>query len=294
MILDTDIGTDVDDAWALALCLASPEIELLGVTLVHANLDVRAKIALKMLGLAGRSDVPVYRGLSEPLTEGASVYWAGHEGTETDFSDIAGLEARAGAVEFIIETVERMPSEVTVCSIGPLTNVAAAIARAPGVMRRCAGLVIMASTFEGEGNDAAAREHNACVDPAATRIVLESGIPATLVGLNVTMRVWVDSDDLAQVEDSPLGAYLAAMSRQYMRIGGRNLCYMHDPLAVSTMLDSSSVSTQRMTAHVLDDGRVAYTREERGPLDVAVDVDPERFREMLIRRIGRHSGGNPN
>ena len=285
LILDTDIGSDVDDAWALALCLASPEIELIGVTLVHADLDTRARIALKMLKLAGRTDVPVYKGISKPLTESASIYWAGHEGTMTDFSDIAGLEARDGAVDFILDTIERSPGEVVLCPVGPMTNIGEAIRRAPETARKAKKLAIMGTTYAGEGVESASPEHNGCVDPLATKLVMESGIPATVVGLNVTMQVKVRPEDLAGLAGSPFGEYLAAMTNQYFRVAGREFTYMHDPLAVAAVFEPSLVTTRRMRAQVLDDGRVAYTSDDRGVLDVCTGVDVVGFEAMLTSRV---------
>ena len=283
LILDTDIGTDVDDAWALALCLASDEIDLLGVTLVHADLDVRARIALKMLKLARRADIPVYKGLSTPLTRGAAVHWGGHEGAGTDFSDIEGLSALDGAVEFIVDTVERHAGQVVVCPIGPLTNIAEAIRSSPDTMRKVTRLVIMGTTFDGEGPGCAAPEHNGCVDPAATKIVLESGIPATIVGLNVTTRVSVNREDSRRLQGSPLGDYLTAMTDQHYDLIGRDFTWMHDPLAVAALVDPSLVATRKMTAQVRGDGCVTYTAE--GPLDVCVDVDADTFEKLLLSRI---------
>jgi len=285
LILDTDIGSDVDDAWALALCLASPEIELVGVTLVHADLDTRAKIALKMLKLAGHADVPVYKGISQPLTEGASIHWGGHEGTMTDFSDIAELEPRDGGVDFILEVIDRYPGEVVLCPVGPMTNIGEAIRRAPEKTRKVKRLAIMGTTYTGEGVESASREHNGCVDPVATRLVMESGIPATVVGLNVTMQVKVRSDELEGLAGSPFGEYLAAMTNQYFRVIGRELTYMHDPLAVATVFDPSLVTTRHMRAEVLDDGRVAYTSDESGVLDVCTDVDVTGFESLLTSRV---------
>lgn len=286
LILDTDIGTDVDDAWALALCVSSPEIQLLGVTLVHANLDVRAKIALKMLKLAGRARIPVYKGLSDPLTPGYGKYWAGHEGTETDFSDIAGLVACDNAVDFIVDTVGKHPGQVVLCSVGPMTDVGDAIRRAPETMRKLKKLVIMGSAFEGYGSENAAREHNACVDPVATKLVLESRIPATIVGLNVTKQVKIQHSDLAQIEVSGFGRYLSAMTKQYLGIIGRSFTFMHDPLAIATLLDPTVVGTQRMSAEVLDDGRVVFASdEEKGWLDVCTEVNAPKFERLLLERI---------
>ena len=293
LILDTDIGTDVDDAWALALCLCSNDIDLLGVTLVHADLDTRARIALKMLKAAGRETVPVYKGLSKPLTSGAKLHWAGHEGAETDFSDITGLSARDGAVDFILDTVERQPGEVVVCAVGPFTNIGEAIRRSPETMRKVNKLVIMGTTYAGEGSRNAQPEHNGGVDPEATREMLESGIPTTVVGLNVTTRVTVRRADIGELEGFPLGDYLAAMTYHYCRIVDRDHTWMHDPLAVAALMDPWVVTTRKMSARILDDGSAAYTSTPDGPLDVCVDVDVERFRELLWTQLRacRHGRG---
>lgn len=285
LILDTDIGTDVDDAWALALCLGSSDIDLLGVTLVYADLETRAKVALKMLKLAGRTDVPVYRGISEPSTQGLTLYWPGHEGTDTDFSDIEGLSARDGAVDFILETVRRHPGEVVVAPIGPLTNIAAAIQRDPETMRKVKRFAIMGSTYSGEGREHAGIEHNIHSDPSAAKIVYESGIPATSVGLNVTGNVVIRRDDLAPIKQTAFGAYLAAMTEQLYGIWGRDHAYMHDPLAVATEIDPTLVTTRKMRADALGEGRIAFTSDENGYLDVCVDVDAERFEKLLRSRV---------
>ena len=285
LILDTDIGTDVDDAWALALCLAADEIDLLGVTLVHADLETRAKVALKMLKLAGRTDIPVYKGISDPLTQGIGRYWGGHEGTDTDFSDIAGLSADDGAVDFILDTVKRFPGEVVVAPIGPMTNIGAAIRRDPETMRGVKRFAIMGATYAGEGRENAAVEHNIRCDPDAAKLVLESRIPATVVGLNVTGRVVIRRDDLKPIEDTPFGGYLAAMTEQYYGIARRDYTFMHDPLAVATEIDRSLVTTRKMTAEALDAGKVAFASDENGPLDVCVDVDVEGFENLLRTRV---------
>lgn len=285
LILDTDIGTDVDDAWALALCLASPEIDLIGVTLVHADLDTRAKIALKMLKLAGRTDVPVYKGISLPLTDGQCVYWPGHEGTGTDFSDIEGLSAKDGAVDFILDTVKANPGDVVIAPIGPMTNIGAAIRRDPETMSKVKRFAIMGSSYEGDGRENARIEHNIRCDPDAAKIVFESGIPATVVGLNVTGRVVIRRDDLQPIKDTPFGGYLSAMTEQLYGIWGRDYAYMHDPLAIATEVDRSVVTTRKMTAEPIGEGAIAFTTDLHGSLDVCVDVDVDRFERLLQLRV---------
>lgn len=286
LILDTDIGTDVDDAWALALCLGAEEIELLGVTLVHADLEMRSKIALKMLKMAGRLDVPVYKGISNTLTQDGKLYWPGHEGKNTDFSDVEGLAAREGAVEYILETVERYPGEVVVCPIGPVTNVAEAIRRNPGTMSKVKRLAIMGSTFNGEGGGVASPEHNCAVDPLATKIVYQSDIPATVVGLNVTMQVAIDGKDVQSIEGTSLGDYLARMTYEYFDVRQRDFTHMHDPLAVATQIDPTVVSAIQSSSQVLEDGRVAWlSTGDSAKKDVCVSVDMDKFKNLLFSKV---------
>lgn len=285
LILDTDIGTDVDDAWALALCLASDEIDLLGVTLAYGHFDVRAKITLKMLKLAGRTDIPVYNGVPQPLTPDKSIFWGGHEGTDTDFSDITSLSVKDNAVDFMLETVNKYPGEIVICPIGPMTNLGEAIRRNPETMHKVKRFAIMGTTYTGEGIDAASPEHNGCCDPVATKIVLESGIPATVVGLNVTTKVTVDKEDIVKLKASLFADYLAAMTYQYFGIIGRDYTFMHDPLAVATLIDPSVVTTRKMRAEVLEDGRVVYNSDDAGVLDVCTDVDAEKFKKLLLSKI---------
>ncbi|MGI6294789.1 MAG: nucleoside hydrolase [Armatimonadota bacterium] len=285
LILDTDIGSDVDDAWALALCLASPEINLLGITLVHADLDVRAKIALKMLKLTNRQDTPVYKGISQPLTPDQPCHWAGFEGTNTDFSDIDESAAKDGAVDFILDTVKNYPGEVVITPIGPLTNIATAIQRDPETMREVKRLAIMGSTYTGDGHDHAEPEHNIRCDSAAAKIVLESGIPVTLVGLNVTSKVVIRREELSAIKSNPFGDYLAAMTEQIFELWHREATNMHDPLAVATQIDPSLCKTRKMRADVLAEGKVAWVSDDNGWIDVCVDVDAARFEKLLMSRV---------
>jgi len=172
-----------------------------------------------------------------------------------------------------------------VSPIGPMTNIGEAIRCSPGTMRKARKLAIMGTTYAGEDRKAASCEHNGCVDPVATKLVMESGIPATVVGLNVTTQVKVRPEDLAGLAGSPFGDYLAAMTDQYFCTCGRDFTHMHDPLAVATVFDPSVVTTRRMSAEVLEDGRAAYTSDERGRLDVCTAVDAPAFETLLTSRI---------
>ncbi|MFQ3548485.1 MAG: nucleoside hydrolase [Armatimonadota bacterium] len=288
LILDTDIGTDVDDAWALALCLASKEIDLLGITLVHADLETRAKITLKMLKQAKREDVPVYKGLSETITPNGKMFWGNFEGEGVDFSDINLDVIKDNAVDYILETIEANPNEIVLCAIGPLSNVAKAIQKSPETMKKLKKLVIMGGVYRGDGKQFADPEHNVCVDPVATKIVLESGIPAVVIGLNVTTQVVIKREDLRDIQHTELGDTLALMTHQYFSLRSRSYTFMHDVLAVHSIIDESVITTEPKSAEVLEDGRIVYSSD--GVLDVAVDVDAQKAEETLIARVSELVG----
>lgn len=286
-VLDTDIGTDVDDAYALLLSLASPELDIVAVTLVHADLDMRAKIAAKLLTLAKRTDIPVYKGISDPISSNRGHFWGGYEGEGVDLSGAEGVRVQDGAVDALIDLAARYGKELVISPIGPLTNIAMAIRKAPDVMRGIGRLCIMASTFSGLG--VAGREHNINADPVAAQEVLNSGIPATVVGLNVTMQVTLKDENVKGLQGrSPLGDYMAGLAERFFQACGRRWTHMHDPLAVACLVNPSIVRTEYYHGEVItegeDAGMIIYTEEGEPKVDVAVDVDTDAFDEHFISR----------
>src|SRR3954454_20755295 len=134
IILDTDIGTDVDDCLALALIVSSPELKLVGVTCVYGDTDLRARMVTKLLQLRGMSDVPVMAGVRKPLLNKRSVYWAGHEGEGllTPADDHLPYSSDP-AVDFIIRSAHENPGQIHLIGIGPLTNIAQVLLRDPQI-----------------------------------------------------------------------------------------------------------------------------------------------------------------
>jgi len=292
LILDTDIGSDVDDAFALLIALGCPEFHLAAVTLVHAKLDVRARIAFKILKLAGRLDVPVAAGYSDTLTPGGRQYWAGHEGSETDFSDVADLKPSGDAVDVMLRIVRGNPGQVIITPVGPMTNIAAAIQRDPETMKLIRRMVIMGSVFKGTGPACAGAEHNAQVDPEATAIVLESGLPITLVGLNVTLQTIVTAEQIDDLRNiSPLGDYTAHMASQFLDIVGARGTFMHDPLAVAIAAEPKIAQTRPLRPRALlrPNGEcvVEFEQAKDGEptVDVCVAIDAGWFERMFVSRI---------
>ena len=192
LIIDTDPGQD--DAVAILLALASPEIDLLGITTVAGNvpLDLTEVNARKICDLAGRQDVPVFAGLSRPLVRRLVTAEHVHGRTGLDGPDLPPPQTplqEQHAVDFIIETVRKEPSgSVTIAPIGPLSNIAMALQRAPDIAPRVKQIVLMGGgCFEG-GNITPAAEFNIYVDPHAAAVVFGAGIPITMMPLDVTHK----------------------------------------------------------------------------------------------------------
>ena len=294
VIIDTDIGTDIDDAYALLLALSSPELKLRGITLVHADIETRARIALKLLKLAGRLDIPVIPGESQPMNSERPLYWGGHEGRGLDFSDVesevAALKTAVSAPEFIARTASENPGRIVLIPIGPLTNVGIAIRDYPREMGRLKGIVCMGSTFQGFGPENAGIEHNIKLDPEAAQIVLGSGIPLLLVGLNVTLQTSLTEERVNEMaaKRTPLAEYMAHMTRDWFGVVGRKATCMHDPLAVAASFAPDMVTTIPVTAEVsLDNaGSVAYFEaDESSPVRICTDVAVDRFHAVFYSRV---------
>jgi len=260
LILDTDIGDDVDDAFALALLLRLPQANLTAVTTVHGAVEARAHIALKMVAAACREDVPVYVGSpgrgdrSRPLAYGG---WA------SDWSDTQ--PAAGDAASFIVSCVmDSPPGTVTLLAVGPLSNVALALRQEPRVAERLRRLVIMGGSVRvgyGPGSPPCP-EYNIACDPAAAKVVFESGAPLLVAPLDATMMLQPSREQLEALAGSP--APLARALQECLTLWGRGVPTLFDPMAAACALDDPGlrfVETERMHLEVTDNG---LTVERRG------------------------------
>ena len=300
VILDTDIGTDIDDAYALVLAATSPEIDLRAVVTVNNDVDLRACIARRLLDLMGRQDVPVIAGTPTARTPGVSLGWIGHEGQGIDLSDPSLLESiqRRPFTDAVAEAIVEGAfngNPLTIVPIGPMTNVAAVIDELPGeAVSRIGHIVAMASHFAGYGEAHASREHNVACDPDACEIVLEAGLPLSIVGLNVTKRTEMTAafvDRLASI-GGPLAEALCGMHRIWLDFVHSDRSPMHDPLAVASLIDASLLRFEQvaawMTPELRQSGAIVYDRPEPGEetwVRVATSVDAEAFHTLLYDRI---------
>ncbi len=243
VIFDCDPG--VDDAIAMLLAFASPdEVELVGVTTVAGNVPLAqtTRNALRIRALVQRPDVPVYAGCARPILP-AGRNPAGVHGTD-GLGDVGlpegGTAAAAHAVDFIIDSVRSAPGAVTLCPIGPMTNVALALLKAPDIVSMIRRIVLMGGAAFCPGNSTPEAEFNIWFDPHAAEVVFSSGVPIVMFGLDVTRQARISRESLtALTQDAgPVASAAVAMMTRY---GASDPC-LHDPCVIAHLIDPSLFS----------------------------------------------------
>lgn len=288
IILDTDIGGDVDDALALAFALSSPEINIVGVTTVNTDPPMRARIARKMLNVYGRPDVPVAPG-SKAMFDGSPTFCKDINHAVLVTVDDAPQPGDATALILDVSTRHRP----VMVGIGCWTNIALAFQRDPTLSQRIDRLILMGGSFAD-----ASPESNIVCDPAAAAHVLSLPVPKLLVPLDVTMQCRYRAAQQAPLLQSP--APRAAIVRDAMRAWQQArhpddpgaVPVLHDPLAVALAFDATLIR-QRESLHVdvipRDDDGAPITRVVPGQpanAEVVLDVDGARFEALFARRVG--------
>jgi inosine-uridine nucleoside N-ribohydrolase len=286
---------------AILLALASPELDLVGVTTVAGNqtLDKTTRNALVALEVGGRSDIPVAAGADAPLCRELRTAAHVHGETGLDGPELPESSARpvdTHAADFLAELIE--PESVLV-PMAPLTNIALLLERHPDVRERIDRIVWMGGAI-AEGNITPAAEFNAFVDPEAAAAVFASGIAITMIGLDVTHKALFTRAHAEQLREAGrAGRFVAELSDFFQRFHERSYGFegspIHDAMAVAHVIDPTLVTTRHVNVAVetrseLCDGRTVVDlrgvtgRPENA--DVGVDVDAERFLELLVSRIG--------
>lgn len=278
ILLDTDIGSDIDDAVCLAYLLAQPECDLLGITTVSGEPVERAMIASALCQVAGKQ-IPIYPGAAEPLL-GPQRQPQAPQARALDRWPHTTTFPRGEAIEFMRQTIRRHPGEVLLLAIGPLTNVALLLASDAEIAGLLRGLVLMCGVFTNRLPGAGPREWNALCDPHATAIVYRAR-PAVhrSIGLDVTRQVTLQADEVRQRFQGPLLQPVLDFSQVWFE--QRTTLTFHDPLAAATIFDEQICSFERGTIEVeLTSERLAgltYWQPGTGPHEVALGVDPARF-----------------
>ncbi len=325
VIVDCDPGngiafTDVDDGLALALALAHPAIHLEGVTIVAGNTP-RATgyaVARELLALA-RSSAPVSIGDADEPRPDSAIWRSLLDGRRDDEAWVRDFEATTliaatepppnttGAVDYLVEAVRDAPGEITVAALGPLTNVAAAIERDPGFARDVRHITIMGGAF---AHDRMPQELNFGYDPEAAHTVLTSGAQISLVPFDVTATTLLTGSQLEQLDEGvPVQRFVARTTAPWLRFSDARFalggCFLHDPLVIAALIDSSLVDWIDVSVDVVLTDPLARGRPIRwdgagaifgggsltlpatGAVRVARSVDSTRFSELLIDSIRR-------
>jgi inosine-uridine nucleoside N-ribohydrolase len=301
VVLDCDPGHD--DAIALLLALASPELELLGVTTVSGNqtLEKTTANAIRVLDHLGRDDIPVAAGAPRPLVRERRVAADVHGETGLDGPELpppAREPEPEHAIDWIATTLAAAPSPVTLVATGPLTNVALLLARHPELEPKLERVVLMGGAI-AEGNVTPAAEFNIWADPEAAQRVFSSGLEVTMVGLDVTHRALLRQADVDRLAAAGSAGKLVAdlysfYARFHRQRYGWDGAPVHDALALAHVIDGTLLETKHCgvivdTGPELSRGRTHVDLWGRAGWEpnchVAVKVDAARFLKLLVGRI---------
>ncbi len=303
ILFDTDPG--IDDACAILLALASPELSLEGLSVVHGNCSVdQAMInALSVLELAKAGHVPVARGCELPLVQPSLLAPETHGNTGLGYALLPEPRTRPvvqHGSDFLIQKIMASPGEITLVAIGPLTNVALAIRQEPRLVQAVREVIVMGGALRYEGNTTAVAEFNTYVDPHAAHIVYHSGMPITLVPLDVTYQCILTKADVQKMRqvEAPITKFVEDATRFYMEFHDEfqsiEGCVINDPLALALTVAPELCSYREMPVDVDISGGISMGKtvgdfynygKLPANMKVALAVKPRDFIDLFVERI---------
>lgn len=307
IIIDTDPGQD--DAVAILLALASPEeIEVLGITAVAGNvpLSLTEKNARIVCELAGRPDIPVYAGCDRPLKRKLVTAEHVHGKTGLDGPELPEpkikLQEKHG-VDFIIDTILQEPeNSISLCPLGPLTNIASAILKQPKIVSRIKKIVLMGGAYFEVGNITPAAEFNIFVDPDAAKIVFEAGIDMVVMPLDVTHKALVTEkrNEAFRQLKSPVGVAVAEMTDFFERFDkekyGSSGAPLHDPCVTAYLINPKIFSGKKINVEIETKSELTLgmtvadwwgVTDRKANTFFVGDLDSDKFFSLLTERLGR-------
>lgn len=288
VILDTDIGDDIDDALALAFALQSPELDVRAVVTVLQHRERRADLVWKILRLYGREDIPVGMGAEQPLLAQAR-HDEVRQTRALSPEDRLPETRRRNGLELYLETCLKSPRKVTVLAYGPLTNVALALRAEPRLAGCIERLVLMNGVFF-----APRLEYNTVRDPEAAAIVFSSGLPVVTMGLDVTLPCRLEPRDMERLAASPLPAvrFLRELVAIWQEDRPERRPILHDPLAVAVAFQPDLVKLRRGRVEVETRGEpdrtygmTLFRPDPKGLVEVAAEVEVRRFLDLFMQRV---------
>lgn len=297
IIIDTDIGDDIDDAFAIALAVNSPEIEVVGITTVFRNTKKRANICSALLSSLNTYNIPVYAGIDNPLVASIIARQNDYFDTNGEFIPCQYDKSmnnysyhKENGIDYIIDEVNKYPGEITIVPIGPLTNLAVAIRKQPEIIEKIKEIVLMGGYYTKD-----IPEWNILCDPEAARIVFTSGINVKAVGLDVTLKCKLDVDHLERLKKfSSNGCrILCTMMEKWFNHYKFECPVLHDPLTIGTLINKELVNFEDKTILIaLDDNNYGKTlvsnntiKNKASKIKVAINVDNVKFLDLFESRI---------
>jgi purine nucleosidase len=292
IILDFDLGSDIDDAFALALVLASPELDLVGITLDHGLTDKRAQIACKMLYETGHADIPVAVGRPTPNLVGTDTvpgpympqyHWA--EG----FDKVKPI--KTAAVDFILQCFNKYPGEIVLFTTGPVPNMADLLKKDPSGLKKAKAIYSMfGSFFMGYGRDPVpSPEWNVAADVNSARAFVEAGAPIIYAGLEVTTFVTLDENRRRQLlmRQTPMTDALCGL----YTLWGQETPVLYDAVAIGMFLWPDLFSTRPAHVRVIEGGYTVIDESKPANGRIGMAIKKEEFiKRMMARLIEQNFG----
>jgi len=287
VLFDTDIGTDIDDAYALAMFVHRPDFELLGVTTVSSDAVARARLAAKLLGIAGGkwAEIPVYAGLSTPVQYMKQVEWA------------AGFRSpslhESGGIDFMRRMIESRPGEVTVIAVGELTNVAALLDSDPGVAKKIRAIALMGGAiYRGYAPGSRPEpEWNIRSNAKAARRVFTSGVPLLVAPLDSTADLKLTPEMRVTIFSSgtPLNDALGALDQiwRYTNHWKGDQPTLFDVLAIELVAPAAAYDLESLHLEVTDDGLTRPVPGRTANAKVSIAVDVPAFMKLFVDTLAR-------
>lgn len=283
VLLDTDIGSDIDDALALTYLLAHPQCELVGITTVTGDVAKRAALAEWICSVAGRNDVPIFPGLASPLLLGPGQpfvpqYDAIEDTTLIDrYRDVGAYRA----ISFLSETIRSRPGEITLLAIGPMTNIATLFTYDPELIGMLKQVVFMCGAF-GLAEATPGLEWNSICDPVASAIAFRQAKNLLSVGLDVTMKCQATTDECRQKFGTHQGPTEVILKMAEVWFRDNELVTFHDPLAAANIflpdLCMTDIGTVEVTTNLGPElGKTSWRSHGGGDHSICTSVDPVRF-----------------
>lgn len=300
IIIDTDIGDDIDDAFALTLAASSPEIELLGITTVFRYSEARTQITNKLLNALGKKTIPVYAGIDYPLIQPLPSWPYDRTNKEGKLipcqygpeCENVYVDRSTHAVQFIINTIRKYPGDIILVAIGPLTNISVALRMAPDIVTKIRKIVAMGGMYTEQY-----AEWNISCDPEAAQIVLSSGVPIYLVGLDVTLKCPMPLEEVSRIYkiNSESSNFLSILLKRWLDSFQHPYPVLHDPLTIAFLIDPFLVEFEKRVVNVCLEGKargclltmtsMGGKALENSNVRLATKVNSSAFSTLFVNRV---------